>query len=111
MLEHSPVELRRLESANVTVFGWIWIWMINIFELSLAQFNVHDIYTVCERVTGHQSAVLEIRDVEQIERPFPSSSRFEMMINNGRDPRSQRSRKNKQAAFDSFLLLLERCYR
>jgi len=39
--------------------------MINIFELSLARFNVHDIYAACKRVTGHQSAVLEIRDVEQ----------------------------------------------
>jgi len=41
-----PVDLRRLESANFTLWnGWIWI-IKNSFKLSLAWFNMYDIYTM-----------------------------------------------------------------
>jgi len=46
--------------------------------------------------------VLEIRDLEQQERLFISNARFELIISNSRDPRSQRSLKaEKQAGSDS----------
>jgi len=55
--------------------------------------------------------MLEIRDMEQqIESLFTSSSPFELTVSNNQGSRSQRPLKSeKQAAFDSSLLLFERC--
>jgi len=58
---------------------------------SFARFNTYNIYTVYKRVPVHWTLVLEIRDTEQQDRrSFPSSSRFEPTISNGRGPRWQR---------------------
>jgi len=51
-LENSPVDLRRLESANLILRGWmrIWIWVIkNILKSNLAQYNMHAIFTLCTK--------------------------------------------------------------
>jgi len=44
----------------------MWIWIIkNTLELSLARFNIYNIYTMYKRVPAHISPQLEIRDIEQ----------------------------------------------
>jgi hypothetical protein len=76
LLGNSPIDLPRLES--VTLYyrdARTWIWVIkNTLELSLARFNMYNIYTMYKRVPFHQSTELEIRDAEQLERPSPSDS-------------------------------------
>jgi len=71
----------------------------------LAQFNMYNIYAMHKRIPIQclRSAIQN----DRIEHPFPSSSRFQLTVRNDR----MNTHENKQAAFDSFLLLFEACYR
>jgi len=52
------LDLRRLESANLTVCGWIWIWVTkNIPKEYLARFNSYNMYTICKRVPVHWTSI------------------------------------------------------
>jgi len=67
LLEDSPVDPRRLESANLTIYAdmdaWIWIWEIKkILRLSVARFNTRSIYTMYKRVPVHWTSIRRDRD-------------------------------------------------
>jgi len=106
LLKNSPIDLRKGSPSNLyyaDIDARTWIWRIkNTLRLSVARFNIYNIYKLylhiitillcakkCCPFTGHQSVVLEIRDREQQDlRSFPSSSRFQLIINNSRGFRS-----------------------